>query len=66
MRLISKSLGTDTEGDSCFRINQTDGFYVCRSSFFVHLTNFLFHDIAKQAAILKTLSGGEYPRIYHV
>ena len=28
----------------CFSFNQTGGFCVCRSSFFIHLTNFLFHD----------------------
>ena len=34
-------------GDSCSDINQTGGFCVCRSSFFVHLTNFLFRDSGK-------------------
>ena len=37
----------DNMGDSCFSINQTGGFCVCRSSFFVHLTNFRFRDNGK-------------------
>ena len=47
-QISEKSLGTNTEGDrTCFSISQTGGFCVCRSSFFVHLTNFLFRDSGK-------------------
>ena len=45
--IFTESLGTDTEGDSCFSINQTSGFCVGRSSFFVHLTNVPFRDSGK-------------------
>ena len=65
MRKISKSLGTDTEGDSCFSINQKGGFRVCKSSFsFIRGISFSVTE-AKQATVLKVSSGSGYPRIYH-
>ena len=63
VRRVSKFLGTNTEGDSCFSINQTGGFCVCRSSFPVHVTNLFFCE-AKQAAILEISSGDGIPSIY--
>ena len=43
------------------------GFCICRSSFFVYLTNFLFRDNGKTSRhILKNSPGCGYPRIYTV
>ena len=49
-----ESVGTDTEGDSCFSINQTGGFCVWMSNFFVHLTRISSSvTVSKLAANLK-------------
>ena len=51
--LISKSVGADTEGNSWLSANQTGGFCVCTSSFFVHLTNFLFREWQNEPSFWK-------------
>ena len=56
-------ISTNTEGDSCFSINQTlsGGSCVIRSSFFVHLTKFVFHESGKMSCHF-----GGYSWIYRV